>query len=502
MFWNKKPQQVPKVVEQPRMGTFTTDAESIRRPGAMDKMAILAHAFQPPAGASGAAMDSSTGLVPEFKQNLAGAGVPDAQFFWYASQGVVSWQVSALISQHWLVDKACNMPARDAVRVGYDVSLPEGTPQSEEILAEFKKQDKKYGINAAMRKYIHMGRIYGIRVAIFKVRSTDPQYYEKPFNPDGVTPGSYQGISQVDPIWIVPELTDGSLSDPASLRFYEPEYYVIGKQRYHRSHLCVYIPHPVPDAIKPMYQYGGKSVPQLIYERVYASERTANEAPQLVQTKRLVVFKTDASAFWSNMSRSFERLLSWTEQRDNYGAMVCDNDSEDITQQDTGLADLDTVIMTQYQLVASIAEVPATKLLGTTPKGFNSTGDSEAEDYRIMLESIQANDLDPMLERHHQLVWLSAIKPKFGITEDIEVETSWRPLDSPTAQEWADVNLKKAQAAVAYAGIGAIDGEDVREQLRRDKDSDYFGLAEDIPQDDDLVTELLQNAAPTQLPEM
>ena len=348
-----------------------------------------------------------------------------------------------------------------------------------------------------------MGRIYGIRVAIFKVRSTDPQYYEKPFNPDGVTPGSYQGISQVDPIWIVPELTDGALSDPASLRFYEPEYYVIGKQRYHRSHLCVYIPHPVPDAIKPMYQYGGKSVPQLIYERVYASERTANEAPQLVQTKRLVVFKTDAGSFWSNLTKSVERLLSWTENRDNYGAMVCDKESEDITQQDTGLADLDTTIMTQYQLVASIAEVPATKMLGTTPKGFNSTGESEAEDYRIMLESIQANDLDPMLERHHQLVWLSAIKPKFGITEDIEVESSWRPLDSPTAAEWADVLLKRAQTAQVYQSTGAIDGEDIRAQISRDKDNDFFGLSDDyITPDDDLVTELLQNAAPPKTPEM
>ena len=101
-----------------------------------------------------------------------------------------------------------------------------------------------------------------------------------------------------------------------------------------------------------------------------------------------------------------------------------------------------------------------------------------------MLESIQSNDLTPMLERHHQLVMRSVIRPKFGLPEDIECEVSWRPLDSPTAQEWADVNLKKAQAAVAYAGIGAIDGEDVRDQLRRDKDSDYFGLAEDVPQDD------------------
>ena len=120
-----------------------------------------------------------------------------------------------------------------------------------------------------------------------------------------------------------------------------------------------------------------------------------------------------------------------------------------------------------------------------------------------MLESIQANDLDPMLERHHQLVWLSAIKPKFGITEDIEVESSWRPLDSPTAAEWADVLLKRAQTAQVYQSTGAIDGEDIRAQISRDKDNDFFGLSDDyITPDDDLVTELLQNAAPTQLPEM
>ncbi len=36
-----------------------------------------------------------------------------------------------------------------------------------------------------------------------------------------------------------------------------------------------------------MYNYFGVSVPERIYERVYASERTANEAPQLAMTKRL-----------------------------------------------------------------------------------------------------------------------------------------------------------------------------------------------------------------------
>jgi phage-related protein (TIGR01555 family) len=472
-----------------RQSIYTTDGAHLASRGPLDRLAALRSIMpQPAASASGVAMDSSTGLVPEFKQQIGSNMVPDAQFYWYASQGFISWQVAALMSQHWLVDKACNMPARDAVRVGYDVSLPEGTPQSDAILAEIAKQDKRYKVTQAMREFVHMGRVYGVRVAIFRVRSTDPDYYGKPFNIDGVTPGAYLGIAQVDPIWCVPELTDAALSDPAGLRFYEPEFYVIGGKRYHRSHLCVYIPHPVPDVLKPSYQYGGKSVPQLIYERVYAAERTANEAPQLAMTKRLIVHKTDGAGFFGNLTKSISRMLDFSQVRDNYGVMVIDKEADDISQHDTALTDLDATIMTQYQLVASIAEMPATKLLGTTPKGFNATGESEAEDYRITLESIQTNDLQPLLDRHHQLVMRSIIRPKFKLPEDLELETSWRPLDSPTAAEWADVNLKKAQAAAALAQIGAIDGQDVREQLRRDKDSDYFGLVDDEPIDLESLT--------------
>lgn len=480
MLWRTKqakpatPEQAPEA-----RGTFSTDGQALRGVSALDKQLAVAKFFRQPSSSDGTT-DSSTGLVPDFKADLIPfAGAPDAQFMWYAAQGFIGYQVAAIMAQHWLIDRCCLMPARDAVRVGYDVSLPEEHERAEEIIKAFKKADKRHKIDAVMREYIHMGRIFGVRVAIFKVESTDPDYYAKPFNPDGVTPGSYMGISQVDPIWITPELTDGAVSDPANIRFYSPEFYTIGGQRYHRSHLCVYIPYPVPDSLKPVYQYAGKSLPQQIYERVYASERTANEAPQLVMTKRLVVMKTDTDAFWSNLSKSLQRLFDWSTNRDNYGVMTIDKDSEDITQHDTALADVDTTIMTQYQLVAAIAEVPATKLLQTQPKGFNATGEAEAQNYRQTLESIQVNDMQPLLERHHQLVWLSEIKPALGISEDVETEVSWRPLDSPTAEAWATINKTKADTAAVYAGIGALDGEDIREQIRSDKNSDFFGLADD-----------------------
>lgn len=491
MFFRKTQ---PPPIEPPsptRNGVFTTDAQPSSEPRPNFGLKMAAYMTQP-TGAAGYAMDS-TG-VSDIKNLQGVGGAPDAQLGWYMGQGWIGYQVSAIMAQHWLIDRCCSMPARDAVRFGFDISLDEGVQNPEEILAEFKKHNRRFGIDTAMRELVHMGRVYGVRVAIFKVQTTDKEYYAKPFNPDGVTAGSYLGISQVDPIWVVPELTQGALSDPASIRFYDPEFYTIGGTRYHRSHLHVYIPHPVPDTLKPRYQYGGKSIPQLIYERVYAAERTANEAPQLAMTKRVVAVSTDAEGFWANLTQSLQRLRDWAAQRDNYGVLVLDKQADAITQMDTSLADLDTVIMTQYQLCAAIAEVPATKLLGTAPKGFNSTGEYEAENYRIMLESIQSNDLQPMLERHLELVWLSEIKPKMGAGASLYFDVSWRPLDSPTAAEWADINLKKAQTAQALVGIGAIDGQDVREQLRADENNDFFGLLDEELYDGDAENPTYQQA--------
>jgi phage-related protein (TIGR01555 family) len=444
---------------------FSTDlGPLVTRPSAAQVMQV---AFKLPT-ACGSAMDNA----PVLKPGMAGTQIPDAQLGWYASQGFIGYAACALIAQHWLADKACSMTGRDAIRQGYEINGD--NPEAIELI---KKADKRRGVNATMREFIHMGRVFGIRIALFKVQSTDPEYYEKPFNLDGVTPGSYQGITQVDPYWITPELDASALQDPASLYFYEPSFYRIGGQRYHRSHMAIYIPHPVADVLKPGYQYGGVSVPQRIYERVYAAERTANEAPQLAMTKRLTTFKVPDAAL-GNPQKVAEVLQGVIENRDNFGVWTIGPD-DTVSQIDTSLADLDAVIMSQYQLVAAIANVPATKLLGTTPKGFNPTGNYEEASYREELESIQTNDLTPLLERHHALVMRSDVAPRLNIAP-IQTTVDWRPLDSPTAEQWTSLNKTKAETDKVLFDTGAIDGADIRRRVAADKDSDYYGLEEEL----------------------
>ncbi|WP_230086523.1 DUF1073 domain-containing protein, partial [Providencia alcalifaciens] len=287
--------------------------------------------------------------VPSFKGEQV-YGVPGSQAAWYASQMFIGNNMCAIIAKHWLVDKACNMPARDAIRQGYDIDCDNDDDSA--ISKKLRKRDKKYRIQHHLKELIHFGRVYGGRLALFVVETSNPkEWYENPFNLDGVTKGMYKGIKQIDPQWVTPDLTDSNIQDPASMDFYDPTYYVIAGRKYHKSHFIKFVPFPVPNVLKPLYNYFGVSVPERIYERVYASERTANEAPQLAMTKRLLTIGVnDTESADKNVIR--ENMAYFMEMRDNYGVQFMD--SEDTAQQfDTSLADLDATIMTQYQLVAA-----------------------------------------------------------------------------------------------------------------------------------------------------
>jgi hypothetical protein len=185
---------------------------------------------------------------------------------------------------------------------------------------------------------------------------------------------------------------------------------------------------------------------------------------------------TDMEKFVSAGDKAISRLNDWSYYRDNYSLKIGDKESDEFNQFDTTLADLDSVIMTQYQIVAAAANVPATKLLGTTPKGFNSTGEYEEASYHEELKSIQANHMTALAERHHELVMKSYIAPKFGY---IQTAVTWNPLDTPTALELAQTNLSKAQVGAALIASGAISSEDERARVAKDKESGYNELGED-----------------------
>ena len=490
-WFRRKPAAAPPAPQAERESFWSTHAASTRKGRGAAHVADYVRNLikMAPRAVTADGQDDAEDNPLALKMAATAQNMPEVLAMWYASQTFIGHQMCAILAQHWLIDKACTMPGRDAIRQGYDIVNTAGDDLDPEAMAIIQKADRDMRLNWNLEQFVRMGRIFGIRIALFKVESTDPKYYEQPFNPDGIEPGSYKGIVQVDPYWVSPMLDQAAASRPDTAHFYEPTWWQINGQRYHRSHLVIFRNSDPPDLLKPQYLYGGVPVPQQIMERVYAAERVANEAPQLAQTKRTTVWLTNMAEFVASGDAGVQRMRDWADYRDNYGIKIGDTEADKMEQFDTSLADLDSVIMTQYQIVCAAAKVPATKMLGTTPKGFNATGEYEEASYHEELESIQTHDLTPLVNRHHLLVIRSMVVPVVAAMKNVETTVEWRPLDSLTAKEQADVNLVKAQTGAALVNSGAIGSESETERLKRDPASGYAGVhlttADDLDDDED-----------------
>lgn len=427
-------------------------------------------------GHTGMAMDSAcvdtSGMTAAYRFNGAG-GMPPHMLAWYANQTWIGYQAISILLQHWLINRACSIPAFDATRNGWKIEGVE-----EDKIKRLEAFDRSRKIKHVAKEQARYTRGFGIRIAMFKVKSNDPRYYEKPFNIDSVVPGSYLGISQIDQVWCQPLFNMENVSDPTRIDFYVPDYWMIGGKKVHKSHLVITRYAEVPDVLKPSYQYGGLSLPQLLWERVYAAERSANEGPQLLMTKRINIINTALELIGADPDSIIAKYQEISERRDNYGLMLMGT-TDTYSQHETALSDVDTVIMTEYQLVAAVAEMPVTKLLGTTPKGFQSTGEHETDNYNTLLAGIQEHHCDPVLERHYQL----AARHIWG--EDLCIEINWNPLDEPTEAERADTQLKKAQTRQINQTLGNVSPDENRKAIQNDPDSGYNLEDNDGGQDDE-----------------
>lgn len=408
-----------------------------------------------------------------FKVPISGVPLSSGILNWYSSNVFIGYQLAAIFAQHWLIDKACRRPAADAFRKGFQATINDGSGIDLKVFDELRKGDKEFKLHWHLKRFIQFGRIFGIRHILFLVESSDPEYYFKPFNLDGVRPNSYRGMVQIDPFWITPELSDRGAYDPADPHFLDPEWWTVNGKRIHRTHFCIYRHSEVADILKPTYFYGGIPLPQLIFEHVYDAERTAAEAPRLAMTKRMLIYKTNIAQYEAKQNTLRLSLARLAYLRDNFGVNVCDKTRDEITQLETALGGFYETMNYQYQLVAGGADMPITKFLGTSPGGFNSTGEYEEASYHETLEDLQTDAGSPIIERHQAIYIRSHIMQKFKLGQAFETTIKWNKLDAMTEKEESEIKKMDADTALVHVTAGITAPEEERERLASDPGAGY-----------------------------
>lgn len=410
------------------------------------------------------------------KANFKGENIPDDILQFYGSHYFIGWEACALLRQNPYIDKACTIPAQDAISPDYKISYAENNKDSKEVdnekLAEMKQvSDTDYHIKDICYHANVNKKTFGISLVVPII---DGVNYKEPYSIDKVQKGSYKGMTVVEPYWVAPQLDGNAVTNPMNIGFQEPTWWKMPNgQLVHKTWCIKKCNSELPDILKPTYYYGGVPLTQKIYERVYAAEKVANEAPQLALTKRMLIADANIANLMANQEEceSILNMVQWC--RDNFSVWF-KNPEDQVSQIDTSLTDFDALVMTQYQLVASIADMPATKLLKTQPKGFNATGEYEQKDYIQSLQAIQDQDYLPILKMHYELF----TKSFYG--ELIDLSVVFNPVDTPTEKETAEVAKIWSDVDSNYISAGVMSADEVRDIRRTQEGSQYSTLADDI----------------------
>ncbi len=361
-------------------------------------------------------------------------------------------QIVAAYRGSWLPRKIVDIPALDSCRKWRNWQADE--KQIEAIEAEEKRLNVKGKVLEASKK----GRLWGGAALMIGTGDPDPSL---PLEPERI---GKEGLRYLTVI-TRRHLTAGEIERDVSSEWYgKPKVYTVtaanGTQvNVHPSRLVTFSGAMAPDtdfelSITNSSGWGwGESVLTATLDAIKNADATAGNIASLIFEAKIDIIKVpNFSANIGNQAYEDAVLrryrLANTIKGIN-GTLILDTEEEyeSKSAQLTGLTD---ILMGFMQIVSGAADIPVTRLLGQSPAGLNSTGESDMKNYHDRIQSIQELDYTPAMARLDECLIRSATGAR-----DPAIYYSWAPLEQMSEKDKADIFKTKADAARQLVGTGA-----------------------------------------------
>lgn len=222
----------------------------------------------------------------------------------------------------------------------------------------------------------------------------------------------------------------------------------------HESRCAIFRGLPIPDNLRANQNGWDDSILQAAYAalmRLGTSQGyTANIVKEFSQSVLSVKGLTGLLAGGKeDVVRRRLALLDMSKSILN--TMMIDADGEVYTRNSSAVAGLADLLDRFSEYLAAIVDMPLTLLLGRSPAGMNSTGESDMRNYYDFVASEQRRVLTPPAE------WLVALLNGNGQPWSIK----WNKLKQPTAKEEAELRKLVGDNDKTYIEQGVLSAEEV-----------------------------------------
>ena len=203
-------------------------------------------------------------------------------------------------------------------------------------------------------------------------------------------------IRVVEPWLFAPSQVN--FANPLESDYMKPKsWYVTGAGMVHNSRLLTFEFFEVTDLIKPLYNFMGISLCQLMLDKVKSADSIRQSLSDMFLRFRTTVIKTPA-LMSSDKEELKQRIELINMSENNLGKLVL-RDDEDLINIITPLSGYDKIQAQAYEAIAAAAGIPINKLFGQTPTGLNNNGLYDLQSFYDTIQGYQNTTILPFIEK-------------------------------------------------------------------------------------------------------
>lgn len=388
----------------------------------------------------------------------------------YAARSLSDVQLEEAFRSSWIIRKTVIVPALDATRKWRQWR----GSRAEDIRAV----EDRIGLRRKTYQARWMARLYGGAALLIH---TDSPGREVPLDPrrERLT-----GVSPVSRLHLTADILE---DDVTSLNFGLPRRYQVSTTRgltyIHPTRIVRHVGDELPPfSMSRGATYGwGDSILQGIYDACRNLDSTMGNIAALVFDAKTDIVKIPGLSenitnpkFESALIARFEsaRML-----KGNHGTLILDGE-EEYDSKSYNFGGLDTIADRFMQVASGAADIPMTRLLGMSPAGMNSTGESDLLNYYDRIASMQATEIAPEMSLLDEMI----VREAGG---DPESERYiWGSLRQLTEQQKSESRHRAAQTLKLLVDSAVYDDDTlarVAHELFGDLDTDVPDEADDVP---------------------
>jgi phage-related protein (TIGR01555 family) len=367
---------------------------------------------------------------------------------------------------NWIARKICDIPAEDMTREWRRIKC-EG---AEDIAA----LEQQLLVPNAVQEAATWARLYG-GSGILMITGQD---LTKPLVVNRIKKGDLKRLLVLDR-W---DMSSGQINtwDVLASNYLKPEYYHVrgGAIQVHHTHFARFTGEPLPLRQQALTQGWGDSVLRKCLEDIEDTVAAKNGIAELMQESNIDVITREGlteelSTDQDDAIIKRYELFSMMKSSINMALLDGEEKFDRMTLNLSGVAPIIEHFMTW---ISGAADIPLTRMFGTSAKGMNATGEGDDKNYNNSIRAGQRTHLAQPMRTLDEVLVRSALG-NFPDTYDYE----WNPLSLPNGLENAQAEQLRSQKHLAYLESGIVQKSQVMRELQANEEYQY---------DDDEIGEL------------